>query len=82
MVFTLAFGINMQSLIFNRNDHSVISVLNLSYWAFFGEISLLEALKENEDLYMPTKYYANAALVIYMLIASILLINIVISMFK
>lgn len=73
------------------NADLIISLINKAYWPIYGEMQILEeitmdrdkCLKEEEKC--PTQsgtYYSYIALVVYMVIANVLLINLLIAMFS
>lgn len=73
------------------NLELIINLVNKAYWPIYGEMQILEeindrdrCLKENEDK-CPTEsgtYYSYIALIAYMVIANVLLINLLIAMFS
>ena len=73
------------------NLELIINLINKAYWPIYGEMQILEeimgrdeCLKEQRDD-CPTQsgtYYSYIALVGYMVIANVLLINLLIAMFS
>lgn len=86
----MAFGITTQALVYPRENSQVEKfkiifddLFDRSYWAIYGDIS--NVFMENKTDYQmhPAVYhYTHFMLIVYMIIVSILLINLIISMFK
>lgn len=63
----------------------IIRMINKAYWPIYGEMKILEELTDNECTECPDifgKYYSFIALMMYMIIANVLLINLLIAMFR
>jgi hypothetical protein len=93
--FVLAFGVSLQAIIFPGDTFTpkiFIEILNIAYWPIYGEISILGAINNETCLKSgSTKppcldsftYVASyMMLMLYMVIASVLLINLLIAMFR
>jgi hypothetical protein len=87
--FVFAFGIAMQAIIDPNAEPSLmvfVSIFNISYWAVYGEISILDSLNEclsnGKCEEIGSMLFAYSLLMIYMIISSVLLINLLIAMFR
>jgi hypothetical protein len=88
-----AFGVASQSMLHKNNENSyktIFGIFEKTYWPIYGEISFLHSLNpENCDQKDPKKscldtvtyitYYL--LLMVYMIIASVLLLNLLIALF-
>ncbi len=86
LVFILAFGISIEAIM-NRNPATLKNLLNVVYWPIYGEIRILDQLDsclENADscLNLKESYVIMGLLMVYMAIASVVLLNLVIAMFR
>ena len=95
LTFTLSFGISLQAIIFPKDSFSwsiFREIINIAYWPFYGEIRILETINNEtcyesespeppclDDFSFVSSYII---LMIYMVFASILLLNMLIAMFK
>lgn len=85
-----AFGIALKTIL--PGDVSLIGILNIVYWPIYGEIKILEKITngsclESGNIDAPcadklTFYSHYFMLMVYMFIASVLLINLLIAMFR
>lgn len=60
-------------------------MINKAYWPIYGEMKILDELTEEDEDNVPDpigKYYSFIALMIYMIIANVLLLNLLIAMFR
>lgn len=69
----------------------VVNLINKAYWPIYGEMQILEEIMERDDCLKEDKgdcptqsgtYYSYIALIGYMVIANVLLINLLIAMFS
>ena len=96
VTFIFAFGIPLQAII-RPNDtsfsfDSLIQIFNNAYWPIYGQINLLEDLKFGNcsieksiiecSSEKASKIFSYGLLMIYMIIASVLLLNLLIAMFR
>jgi hypothetical protein len=93
--FVLAFGVSLQAILSPRNKFSpliFIEILNIAYWPIYGEIRILNSINnetclESGSTEPPCLDHLTFAasfilLMVYMVIASVLLINLLIAMFR
>ncbi len=93
MTFLIGFGVALQALLKPRDYFSLsllleipVEIFNIAYWPIYGEIKILDDLTKNLNYfewlsvlrYVPSYF----VLIIYVALASILLINILIAIFK
>lgn len=73
------------------NIELIMSLINKAYWPIYGEMAILEEINMDREECLkkgdtcPTQsgtYYSYAALIAYMVIANVLLINLLIAMFS
>lgn len=73
------------------NLELIINLINKAYWPIYGEMQILEEIMERDtcvkdpNATCPTQsgtYYSYIALIGYMIIANVLLINLLIAMFS
>lgn len=73
------------------NLELIINLVNKAYWPIYGEMQILEEITQDRDKCLeeeekcPTQsgaYYSYIALVVYMIIANVLLVNLLIAMFS
>jgi hypothetical protein len=73
------------------NTNLLANLINKAYWPIYGEMKILEEITEVDeekcsiDGSCPTKsgiYYSYVALMIYMIVANVLLLNLLIAMFR
>ena len=95
LTFMISFGISLQAILFPKDSFSwsiFREILNIAYWPIYGEISILERINNEtcfesgsieppclDDLSFFSSY---TLLMIYMIFASVLLINLLIAMFR
>ena len=65
----------------------VRSLIDKAYWPLYGQMSILDEINEHcsDDGSCPEKtgiYFSYVALMIYMLVANVLLLNLLIAMFR
>ncbi len=93
MTFLIGFGVALQALLKPRDYFSLsllleipIEILNITYWPIYGEIKILDDLTEKIngfDGLLVSRYIVSFfILIIYVALASILLINILIAIFR
>ena len=96
LAFTLAFGIPLQAIIRPEQSsfsfETLIDIFNNAYWPIYGEMKVLEdiVLQNCSDSNSTTgclsetisKFSSYALLMIYIIIASVLLLNLLIAMFR
>ena len=54
LVFVLAFGIALQAIIFPGDEFTpkiFIEIFNMAYWPIYGEMGILEIIKNDECKY-------------------------------
>ncbi|CAF4296461.1 unnamed protein product, partial [Adineta steineri] len=81
-VFILAFGVPAYSLMYGVEKFSWSiprSIINMAYWQIFGELTILDEIEKNYDI---SGYIVFILLILYMIVASVLLINLLIAMFS
>ncbi|CAF4413462.1 unnamed protein product, partial [Adineta steineri] len=81
-VFILAFGVPSYSLMYGVQEfsfHTPRAIINLAYWQIFGEIEILGDIEKNYEI---NGYIVFILLIAYMTVASVLLINLLIAMFR
>lgn len=89
----MAFGVSMHSIMYPKAIFSlkiVIEILNLIYWPIYGELGILKAINNEEcgKMGQPecldemTAVVSFILLMFYMIIASVLLINLLIAVFR
>ena len=90
-VFVSSFGVTTQATLYPGNKLSfdlLRSIINKAYWPIYGEMKLLEEMencpnRQNEKCPETSGIaFSFIALMIYMVIANILLINLLIAMFR
>ena len=94
-IFVCAFGVTTQALLYPENELNLKLFMNIfhkAYWPIYGEIKVLEEdIKMNSADCDPNKMNCSEsigtvftffALMIYMVIANVLLINLLIAMFR
>ena len=96
VIFILAFGVGIQGYFGPPHSYKSIvqvffKVLDNALWPIFGEVPVLEDIKENTenvisfsdmDTNAIRSYFGFISLMIYMFFASVLLINLLIAMFR
>lgn len=96
MTFVIAFGVAFQSLLASHKNFSfkvLIDVFNNAYWAVYGELTLLDKINsqlcigndndfENPCLDELSASIAFILLMIYMIVASVLLVDLLIAMVR
>lgn len=62
----------------------IFKIINKAYWPIYGEMKILEEITDecNDCPDIFGKYYSFIALMVYMTIANVLLINLLIAMFR
>ena len=94
-IFVCAFGVTTQAVLYSGNKFNLalfINVIHKAYWSVYGEIKLLdEDIKiDSTDCKLNNTNCPDSvgvvftffALMIYMVIANVLLINLLIAMFR
>ena len=74
----------------NKLDFELIlNMINNAYWPIYGDTNILEKINDNGEKCTDSKcpdtagrYYSFFALIIYMIIANVLLLNLLIAMFR
>ena len=87
--FIFAFGIALQAIMFPNEPPSLlifIKIFNISYWPVYGQIDVLDEMNkcyDNAECENLTEMlFAFLILMCYMIISSVLLINLEIAMFR
>ena len=92
--FVFAFGIALQAILYPKKSFSFkifLEIFGTSYWSIFGEISLLDELDKCLDddvsdtslcLNQTPIVFSFLLLMTYMIVSSVLLINLLIAMFS
>jgi hypothetical protein len=85
----MAFGVSIGAILprASQESFSIKSLVNIVYWPIYGEIRILDRLDKcfEDPENCKNMNEANASLVlltIYMMIASVLLLNLLIAMFR
>lgn len=68
----------------------ILNMINKAYWPIYGDMKILSEISDEENnciekMNCPDtagKYYSFFALMIYMIVANVLLINLLIAMFR
>jgi transient receptor potential cation channel subfamily M protein 3 len=90
-IFVSAFGVTTQATLYPGNELSfdlLRSILDKAYWPIYGEMKLLDEIENcpnenNKDCPDTTGIaFSFIALMVYMVIANVLLINLLIAMFR
>ncbi len=89
LVFILAFGFSIESMLISsdENQSSLINLINFVYWPIYGEIRILDQLDKCFEnpvncSNLRESYAVLVLMIIYMVIASVMLLNLVIAMFR
>lgn len=87
-----AFAISVHAILYpqkNFNFDTIVKLIHMGYWTLFGEIYILDDLNKKSCLDNPSAclettgiFVSSLILMAYMIISSLLLINMVIAMFK
>ena len=89
--FTFSFGIVLQAImspkVSSLSTKTIIGILNSVYWPLYGEMNILESIEstnctDDDGLCQVSKASSYILLMIYMIIASVLLLNLLIAMFR
>ena len=83
-------GKNLDQISFDENFELVKNIIDKAYWPIYGEMNILDELNDNGETCLEKsrcpeasgKYYSFGALMIYMIVANVLLINLLIAMFR
>lgn len=85
----MAFGVTTQALVYPKDNNEggklkilVDEIFDRSYWVIYGDTSHVFGNKTDPQSHPFVYHYTHFVLIIYIMIASILLINLIISMFK
>lgn len=91
-IFVCTFGVTTQATLYPGNELNLSllrSVLNKAYWPIYGEMKILEEIEEcpsdDQNVSCPETSgiaFSYVALMVYMIIANVLLINLLIAMFR
>ncbi|CAF0758789.1 unnamed protein product [Brachionus calyciflorus] len=92
IIFVFSFGITTQATMYPGNtfDINLIkTMINKAYWPIYGDMKILDELNDDEACLATSscpdsagKYYSFGALMVYMVVANVLLINLLIAMFS
>lgn len=71
------------------NLELIKNLINKAYWPIYGDMKILDEINENEECKKDSScpepsgaYFSFVALMIYMVVANVLLINLLIAMFR
>ena len=73
------------------NIDLLVSIINKAYWPIYGEMNILEEITKSDDNCVVGEkgcpelsgiYFSYIALMIYMIVANVLLVNLLIAMFR
>ncbi len=90
----LKIGVTTQATLFPQNSFDInllSNLINKAYWPIYGEMKILDELIERDEICSKDEsncpdlagtYFSYVALMIYMVIANVLLINLLIAMFR
>lgn len=91
-IFVCLFGVTTQATLYPGNELNLSllrSVLNKAYWPIYGEMKILDELEDcpsdDPSVTCPETSgiaFSFVALMVYMIIANVLLINLLIAMFR
>ncbi len=94
VVFVISFGVITQAMLYTNNTFDwnlVKKIINKAYWPIFGEMKILEEISEIDEASCESEgtcpvdngiFFSYIALMIYMIIGNILLVNLLIAMFR
>lgn len=94
MVFIIAFGVTMHASMYQQESLSFVlvrKIFDAGYWPINGELKILEDIerqscdKDDSECVMPNasgSAFSYFALIIYVIISNILLLNLLIAMFR
>ena len=93
LIIVVAFGVTFESLLNNDNEYIGDKALHFAkfvFWPIFGELKNLDKLHdhfsnktdENVPIEKPILVFSYGLLMTYMIVASVLLLNLLIAMFR